>query len=226
MILLGSALGTLVAAVSAALIGRRIASRLDIPTLWIVGLFSPLLFDSAWVIAHSLAAALATTAVLAAVRVIEERRLRCLAVVTTATSAMVLLRTEGLVFAAGLALASVAATARRPDRRRYGLVVGLVATVSALSGVAIDKVWYLQVSDGVVDGGLSVLAAGVLRRRQARRNLELTLAAPDGGDNDRRKPSQVVLVASGVLGAAVTRWRPERRPLSVPQPWWPWRVRS
>ena len=72
MVLLSLA-GTLAAAALAAGLARRIDPALARPTLWVVGLASPLLFDGYLVMAHALAAALAVGAVLLAVRAVEER---------------------------------------------------------------------------------------------------------------------------------------------------------
>ena len=70
-----SMLGTLAAAaLGAALASRMGGPGLARPTLWALGLGSPLLFDGYLVVAHTIGAALAAAAVLVAVIAIERRR--------------------------------------------------------------------------------------------------------------------------------------------------------
>lgn len=138
-VLLLSAVGTLAAAVLAALIARRISPRLDIATLWVVGLFSPLFFDSFWVIAHSIGAAFATLAVWSLLAVAMDQRRLTLIPLAVGVGGAVMFRSEGLLFGVALAGAGFL-LATRPslaDRR-------LVAGASALAGAMAIVGWRLD----------------------------------------------------------------------------------
>ena len=69
-----SVLGTVAAAGFAAAIARRLDPVLARPCLWVVGLVSPLFFDSFLVMGHTIGAAFAAGAVLFAIRAVTERR--------------------------------------------------------------------------------------------------------------------------------------------------------
>ena len=115
-----SVLGTVAAAVVAALVAREVSGGLERPVLWAVGVGSPLVFDAYLLIAHSLGAALVSTAVLLALQGCRRSR-PAPAMVGAAllVAGGVLFRSEGLLF--GLALgAGVAATGLA--RRRWALV--------------------------------------------------------------------------------------------------------
>ena len=122
--------GTLAAAGLAAALARRIDPSLARPALWVVGLASPLLFDGFLVMAHTLGAALAAAAVLAAVVAIQDRRPAMALLVAPAVAGAVLLRNEALLFAIALAaghgparppsVGSVGPGAGRGGRRRHG----------------------------------------------------------------------------------------------------------
>ncbi|MCZ7631297.1 MAG: hypothetical protein M5U19_20605 [Microthrixaceae bacterium] len=110
---LGDYAGTLVmslmglwgAAVSGAFIARRLDHRLAIPTLWLVGVGSPLLFYGYVTMGHSLAAAAAGTAFLGVSRWLDDRAWSGLAIGVPALMLTVLLRSEGTVYALGVAAA-------------------------------------------------------------------------------------------------------------------------
>jgi hypothetical protein len=109
-----SILGTAVAALFAGLLAMRFSPTIARPSLWFVGVGSPLLFDSYQVIAHTLAAALAAVAVLATLRAVDRRGGLSFALVIACVAAAVVLRTEALFFAFALAVVTFAmAWARR-----------------------------------------------------------------------------------------------------------------
>lgn len=144
-----SVLGTWLAAVSAALIARRLRPGFAPWTLWLVGVGSPLLFGAYLTIAHSLAAALAGWAFLGLTRAIEDRRWAHLSYALLCIAAMVALRTEGLVFAAALGGATMAmALLRRTTHRDLGAAAA-GAGVLAAAGVAflVDRWWAAQIGD-------------------------------------------------------------------------------
>ena len=139
MVLLSLA-GTLAAAALAAALARRIDPALARPTVWVVGLASPLLFDGYLVMAHALAAALAVGAVLLAVRAVEERSPVAAAAVAPCVAAAVMLRTEAVFVAAGLAIVAVVVS-----RRRDSFLVAAAATVGALAAMAGEDWWSRQI---------------------------------------------------------------------------------
>lgn len=163
-----SAAGTWAAAVLAALLARRLDRRLDVATLWTVGIVSPLFFDSFWAIAHSIGAAFATGAVLAATGAagaVGGRRVGGgLAAVAVGVVGAAWFRSEGvllgLALGAAVALVSVAPAVaawrhgRAPDGARArsgrdvlaavdrrGLAVAVTAGAAALAAWWTDARW-------------------------------------------------------------------------------------
>lgn len=116
LVLLLHAAGTVATALAAALLARRLAVGLTVPTLWAVGLGSPLLFDSYQVIAHSLGTAAAAWGVLAVVVGVETRRRPVLPVALAAAAACLAiatsLRTEAALYAVALAVGALVAWGR------------------------------------------------------------------------------------------------------------------
>jgi hypothetical protein len=110
---LGDYVGTLVlsvlglwgAALSGALIARRLDPKLAIPTLWLIGAGSPLLFYGFVTMAHSLAAAAAGFAFLGLTRWLDDHRWSGLAFGVPALLATVGLRSEGTIYALAVAAA-------------------------------------------------------------------------------------------------------------------------
>lgn len=135
---------SVVATIAAALLSASLAARLDprlaVGTFWLVGVASPLLVDSQLVMAHTLGAALAVGAVLAAdsARVARRRAVvPWVAAVAVAMALLVLVRTEGIFLAPGLALGAVLAL--RAGRARAA-AVSLAALGGAVAGLAVDRV--------------------------------------------------------------------------------------
>ena len=133
-------LGTWAAAVAAALLARALRARAAIPTLWLIGLGSPLTVDAHLVLAHAPAAGTAAVAALAAAMVLFPGSFgpfagrRWVPVVSTATAvtaavATVALRSEGILLVASLALGAVVAGS--PRLRAVGLAGALVASAGA-----------------------------------------------------------------------------------------------
>jgi hypothetical protein len=131
-----SALGSLVTAALAALLARRVRRDLDVPTLWVVGIVSPIFFDSFWAIAHSMGAAFATGAVLAAVVAIERRQARWIPLAALAVAAAALLRSEGMLFGVALGGGLLALAGMRRDR--------LAAAAGVAAGAAASVAWWID----------------------------------------------------------------------------------
>ncbi len=157
MILL-SLVGTLAAAGLAAELARRLDPAIARPTLWAVGLASPLLFDAYLVMGHTLGAAAAAGAVLAAVVAVSRRQPLWVTAVAPCVAVAVLLRNEALFLAAALAVtAGVIAVVHRRDRR-LALTAGLVAATSVVTAGAAavaDRMWV----ERIVGDGLGGIAA-------------------------------------------------------------------
>lgn len=148
MVLL-SLLGTVAAAAMGALLAARIDRGLARPAIWVIGLASPLLFDGYLVIAHTLGAA-AGGAVLAAATAFERRsRLAALAIVPWIAVA-VLLRTEAVFLALGLAGAAAVVGWRR-DQVVAALVAG-ASVIAALAARLGEGVWIGRILGGSVAG--------------------------------------------------------------------------
>lgn len=204
-----SVLGTAAAAALAALLSRELAGGLERPVLWAVGLASPLLFDAYLVIAHSLGAALVTGATLAVVVAVRRPRMATMMVTAVAlVIAAVMLRSEALIFAVALGMATVAAglARRRPALAGWG---GLVA----LAGVAtaVFEKWLQVVLIGSERGTVGVPEAGggfLEARLSGFLNTWLSPSSSSGasvGDS-----LLVIVMLLAVAAVVVLRWRTAR----------------
>ena len=128
-----SIVGTVVASLIAAAFARRIAPDLARPTLWALGLGSPLLFDSYLVIAHTVGAALAGALVFVLTR--RSGRTRPVVIGGSAglAAALVLVRTEGVFL-----IAAAAAVMFFVRRARWVAVAAGVAGALAFFG---ERLW-------------------------------------------------------------------------------------
>lgn len=172
--LLLSVLGTWLAAVLGALIARHIDRRLDLATLWVIGLASPLLFDSYQVVAHSLGAAGAAACALALINLFTSRRTAWLPGALLALALTVLLRNEGVLYGIAVAVVIAGLALRRRDLLA-GLTSAAVAAVSAamylvtaelegwVMGGEVELFAIEGASGGFVGSRLSGLYASVLR---------------------------------------------------------------
>jgi hypothetical protein len=130
MVLLSLA-GTVAAAAMAAALAGRLDPALERPTVWTVGLASPLLLDGYLVIAHTLGAALAVTAVVVAARAIERQSLAAAVAVGPLVAIAVLFRNEAVFFALGLAVAAAGFALRGVRKARRPALVVAVSTAAA-----------------------------------------------------------------------------------------------
>lgn len=136
-------LGTVVAAIAAALLAREIRPELALPTLWITGLFSPLFFDAFIVVAHSIAAAGAGIAALGLVRWLRHRSRLGLVMSVVGIAWVTALRNEGLLLgiALGGAVVAQALLVGRTNRgRRWPTwLIGPAIAVAAAAAFAVDR---------------------------------------------------------------------------------------
>lgn len=136
-LLIPSALGGALAALSSALLARRLSLGLASPTLWITGLGTPLIFDSLLIAAHTLAAAACGWVAVGLALVLLDRRYRHLIWCLPLTGITVLLRSEGTLamLAMGIAIGLVALVQFRRSPRgalvTAGLGIAVIATAAA-----------------------------------------------------------------------------------------------
>lgn len=227
MVLLSLA-GTLIAAVLAATLGGRLAPGLARPSLWAVGLASPLLFDGYLVIAHTLGAAFAAGAVVMALRGIEGdtegdgegrgwgRGAPAVVGVAGCVAAAVLLRTEAQFWglALGVVLAAVAV------RRRDKLCAVLAVTSAAAAGAArvFEQAWISRILGGVGAPALGSSlqpggGSGLFSDRFD--GLTLTWLRPSYGGVPRLDLLLVVMLAAVVAGALAVRRRADDKGVVV-----------
>ncbi|QGG95471.1 hypothetical protein [Actinomarinicola tropica] len=145
-----SVLGTIVTAVGAAVLARSMRPAAEVPTLWLIGVGSPLLFDAYLVIAHSLAAAAVVWGVIAALRAVESSRpLMPTLLAAGALGLATLWRTEAIFLGPALAVAVVLGRGDVAVARR--VVVGAAAAVGSVGAYVLDgrlSQWVLG-ADGV-----------------------------------------------------------------------------
>jgi len=212
-LVLVSALGTWVAAVAAAVIARRFSERFALPTLWLVGIGSPLLFDAYVVIGHALAAALCGTLFVLLAKALEGPRWRWTVAVLPCAVLLSLMRSEGavVVVATGAALAATAIRFRPHDRARIAVAplgqvalgVG-VAAAGALAFLADDR-WSDLITgttgtgSGSVDRDSNLLAAAWSDLLQPWHGSALTASS-----------SAAIAVLAPTLGALALRLQPKR----------------
>jgi hypothetical protein len=141
---LTSLAGTLLCALAAAGLARRVRPGIDRYAFWAVGLASPAFLYGYVLIAHTLAAALSALAVLLAIR----WRGGAWAPVglATALAVAVTLRSEALLF--GFALAAACVVAAWLHRERRLVVAGVVAFAGAIAGKLLDRQLANLISSG------------------------------------------------------------------------------
>jgi hypothetical protein len=218
-----SVLGTVAAAVAAALIARRFDDAIARPTLWFLGVATPLWFDSFVTIAHTVGAALVGFAVLLLMP--SRVGVRALAGAAVLLTLAVLFRTEALLL--GVALAIVLGARALLDRDRRGLVVaagafgavavghvldGLLASW-ALGGASVDQVAVSE-STSFVQGRIDALSLTVLWGSDrttigsllSTLGLALVVAA---AVTARRRPADtggILVFLGGALACEALRW--------------------
>ncbi len=212
MVLLSLA-GTVAAAGLAALLARRMDRSVARPTVWAVGGASPLLFDGFLVMGHSLGAALATAAVLAAVVALERRSTRLACAVPALVVGAVLLRTEALFLAVGMAIVAAAVAVARRELRLPAVLIGLGSLVAGGGGHLVET-WWLSRLIGTSRGPVrpaptATDTAGYLSGRW--RGFVRTLLAPTYGGDPLVATLLLAMVAGVVLMALTARNHPDRR---------------
>lgn len=208
-LLVVSALATWAAALCSALLGRRLDSRLTLPTLWIVGLGSPLLFDAYLVIGHGLAASLAAGMVLAVTAAIDDRHPWWLAAALPLTATLVLIRSEGTIVVAATAIALMLSSVRwrersiDPARAVTGVVVGATGAVAYLADGWLARRF---------SGGLQTNTGSVVSETDPLRAAWIDLLRPWYGDGGNAAASSMLMALCLTFAVLSLRLTP-RRPL-------------
>lgn len=211
MVLLSLA-GTLAAAAVAAALARRLDPALGRPAVWAVGLASPLLVDGFLLIAHTLGAALAGAAVLAAVVAIERRSPHIALAVVPALAGCVLVRSEGAFLAAALAVVAVVVALRSRPARPAAAAVAVGSLVAGAGARLAEGWWTAHLAGGA---GLAASAAapassdggGLLAGRV--QGFVLTWLTPTYGGRPLAGLALYLMLLALVLGALTTRFHPE-----------------
>ena len=209
MVLL-SLTGTVVTAGLAGALARRLDPALVRPAIWVTGLSSPLLFDGYLVIAHTLGAALAAAAILAAIVAIERRSLPWALAVLPALVGCVLLRNEGLFMAVALAVVAAAVALRRRDGRAAATVVALGALLAGGGAHLLDRLWTARVvGGGAVVGSAAPAAGESLGLVEGRvQGLVVTWLTPSYGGRSLTGLALFTMLGAITVGAATARRRP------------------
>ncbi len=203
MVLL-SVLGTLVAAALAALIAGRLAPGVAKPTLWVVGVASPLLFDGYLVIAHSLAAASVAAAVLVALVAWERRSAPFAALVAPLMATAVMLRSEAVLFALALAAVLVGAALLELVTDRGGGTRSTVTSSAGAAGAGVAGV--AGVAGGA--GAAAAVAAGVgaLGARMLEKSWAAAIVGPPAMSTVRPRAADPSGFLDGRLNAFAITW--------------------
>jgi hypothetical protein len=208
-----STFGTVVAALAAALLARRIDPSLGIAALWLAGIGSPLLFDAYFIVGHSLAAALAGMLAVALCAVLDDRRTVWLWAVVPLAIALTLIRSEGLLVVLGLGIvAGLAAFSRRP-RPAIEWRTAMIGAALVFSGAATYLI-NLRITAAIVGTG----AGGALiadRDSDALSSAWVSLLRPWDVDNRLASPQATLMTAGTVLAIVTYRLLPRFRVLSM-----------
>ena len=133
-----SVLGTVGAAVAAALLTRRFSEveSSAVLALWLTGVATPLLFDSGLVIAHTLAAAAIGGVLVLSIAAVDGTRRRWASLLGAAACALVaaMLRTEGVLVVGVLAVVLVVVV-----RSRWSVLVAGAVAAAGTAAVVIDR---------------------------------------------------------------------------------------
>lgn len=206
--------GTLAAAAAAAALARRLDPALARPALWVVGLASPLLFDGYLVIAHTLGAAFAATAVLVAVVALERRRPALALAVVPLVAVTVLLRREAILFALALGVVGAVLAVARPRVRRVAAGAALAALAGGAAAQVVEQLWTRSLLGGSAAwSGVVPPPAGagglIEGRLQA---FFLTWLTPSYGAQSPAPLALLVMLVAVVVAAFALRHRPRPDP--------------
>jgi MFS family permease len=220
-LLVSSLLGSWVAAVSGGLIARRLRAGLEVPTLWLLGLGSPLLFSAYFIVGHSIAAAFAGLTTLTTLRALDttgtdphpvrsHTRWWWLLAAVAAGSALVLVRSEGVIVVASLAVMVALTSIHRrngggPELDRWRAASGAVLLATAAAVFWADERWAEAVA-----GQAGVGAGDIARRRDALAAAWVSLLRPWHSDNRQAPVVMTLVLATSILSPVALRLLPRR----------------
>ena len=212
-LIVSSVIGAWIAAVTGSRLAGRIDQRLTLPTLWLLGAGSPLLFYSYVIMSHSLAAAACGVLLLSLVAAIDDRRRWALLGVAVGTAALVGFRSEGLLVAVACAGAvGISSLHLRPslsiDWRRAAigtLVLATVAVTYLVEGIA----------NRAIAGSSATGSTGIDRKADLVDATWASLLRPWGSLEALTSSAALLSALSIVLAALALRWKPERELLPL-----------
>lgn len=211
--LVSSTLSVLGASVAAAFLARRIDPRLGIPTLWIMGIGSPLVFDTAFLVGHALAAALTGLLMLLLFWVVDDRCHRWLLLALPIAAVLAMVRSEGLVAVAGIGGAFGLTALRFPNIRSTNLRQGVIATAVIATGI-IAYMADASIADAIV--GIDGSGTAVLDRdRGAWSAAWVTLLRPWSGPATNMRVTTILAPVCVGLAAIAFRSMPKRPLLAI-----------
>lgn len=221
-LLIFSAIGTWGAAVTAGLIARRIDRRATLPSLWLAGLGTPLLFDAFVAVGHSIAAALSGSCALAVLTAMGLRsgaggqrigRLIWPSTICAIVSGimLVLVRSEGALVVAGLStIGCITSISVRDHRPRLSWQMAICPVLVGLTGATayfVNSLW-LKAIIGVPGS----TGASVDRATDPLAQAWNSLIRPWGIDTRAASTWMALATTCTLLGALALRTFP-RRPL-------------
>lgn len=209
-IVLLSVAGTVAAAAAAAHLAGGSRARL---ALWTVGVASPLFFDGYLAMGHTLGAALAGGAVLAARAALGGRRLGGALAVAACLAAATLVRTEAILFGGAMAVAALVQGARHARVRAAAAAVAVAAAGGVLLARLGEQAWVASITgEAVADAGAGLPAEASGFARERIEGLVLTWLTPGYGAIGVRGIALLIMLAAVVAGAGLARARPRGGP--------------
>lgn len=224
-LLLLSILGTWIAAVTSAGIARRFDPIASLVTLWFVGIGTPLLFDAYIIVAHSLAAGMAGLSAYALLRAWGQlesrpsdfnRRSTSMWTLVAAFSAivLVLVRSEGALFAGSIAASGTLFGIHLDDRRIRAdwvrLLPAMIVGLASIAAYILNDKWANLVSGGTGGGASSFdRATDPLVQAWA------SVLRPWGLDNRLASAAMTLMITCTLLAAITFRLFRSRPLISV-----------
>lgn len=213
-LLVFSVIGAWVAAVAAGLMARRLHPSLGIVALALVGLGSPLVFDSLLVSAHAMTAGLCGLTALGVAQAVDSRRWWSLAYAIPAMILAICLRSEAIIvmLALGLVVSAMAIIASARSRK---FDLPKVATGASLVGVAaitylVEAKWEQRIIAAAGGVARTGLGRQLVEQRAPWSAVRIDLLMPWFGDATNARPTLVIATVSIAIAAIVLRVLPTR----------------
>lgn len=215
--MLTSIAGVVLAATCAALVARRLNPSIDVPTLWLVGAGSPLLFSAFFVGGHALAAGLTAFLALLIVWIVDDRQFKWMAAAIPVTILLTIIRSEGAV--AALALAGVMglqAIRWREPRKSDGAVC---ASATALGAAVVLAFLVDSRITRLIAGGSAATNTSIDRGSDFLTAGYAMVVRPFSGQLADAAPTLLVVLPGVILAGLVYRLLPRFRLLAIGIVW-------